>query len=84
MLRAKNSFRKSKTGYVYTGDLQECIHVAERRIANLHADDKYIERMYKEAKRRYEAHFKAIETAEDFIYCATRKLEEQKKQEKAE
>lgn len=25
-----------------------------------------------------------IPTAEDFIYCATRKLEEQKKQEKAE
>lgn len=84
MSRAKNSFRKSKTGYVYAGDLQECIHVAERRIANLHADDKYVERMYKKAKRRYEAHFKAIETAEDFIYCATRKLEEQKKQEKAE
>lgn len=80
MSRAKNSFRKSKTGYTYTGDLQECIHVAERRIVNLRANDKYIERMYKEAKRRYDAHFKAIETAEDFIYCATRKLEEQKKQ----
>ena len=40
----------------------------------------YITRMYKDAKRRYEAHFKAISTATDFIECAKAHLEKQKQE----
>lgn len=77
---ARNSFARNKNGFTYRGDLEECIKLAQRRIDNLHLDDDYITRMYKDAKRRYEAHFKAIPTATDFIECAKAHLEKQKQE----
>ncbi len=77
---ARNSFARNKNGFTYRGDLEECIKLAQRRIDNLHLDDDYITRMYKDAKRRYEAHFKAISTATDFIECAKAHLEKQKQE----
>ena len=80
MSMARNSFARNKNGFTYRGDLEECIKLAQRRIDNLHLDDDYITRMYKDAKRRYEAHFKAISTATDFIECAKAHLEKQKQE----
>ena len=77
---ARNSFARNKNGFTYRGDLEECIKLAQRRIDNLHLDDDYITRMYKDAKRRYEAHFKAISTAIDFIECTKAHLEKQKQE----
>ena len=71
---ARNSFARNKNGFTYRGDLEECIKLAQR------LDDDYITRMYKDAKRRYEAHFKAISTATDFIECAKAHLEKQKQE----
>lgn len=76
----KNGFRKTKDGFTYRGDLNECIKLAQRRIDNLRLDDDYITRMYKDAKRRYDAHFKAISTALDFIECAKAHLEKRKQE----
>ena len=80
MSMARNSFARNKNGFTYRGDLEECIKLAQRRIDNLHLDDDYITRMYKDAKRRYEAHFKAISIATDFIECAKAHLEKQKQE----
>lgn len=76
----KNGFRRTKDGFAYRGNLEECIKLAQRRIDNLRLDDDYITRMYKDAKRRYDAHFKAISTASDFIECVKAHLEKQKQE----
>ncbi len=68
---AKYGYKKTKNGFSFYGDLQECINAAKRRLENLHKNTAYIVRVYDEAKSRRDAHFKAIETATDFIEVAT-------------
>ena len=59
---AKYGYKKTKNGFSFYGDLQECINAAKRRLENLHKNTAYIVRVYDEAKSRRDAHFKAIET----------------------
>lgn len=77
------TFKKTKHGFSYCGNLDECIEVARRKIGRLQTETVYITRRYVEEKRRYEAHFKAIEEANDFIEIATEQIETEKKNKEA-
>lgn len=77
MAKANYGYKRTKNGFSFYGDLQECINAAKRRLENLHKNTPYIVRVYTEAKSRRDAHFKAIETATEFIEIATKHLEKQ-------
>lgn len=79
---AKYGYKKTKNGFSFYGDLQECINAAKRRLENLHKNTAYIVRVYYEARSRRDAHFKAIETATDFIEVATEHLKNRRRKMK--
>ena len=77
---ARNSFARNKNGFTYRGDLEECIKLAQRRIDNLRLDDDYITRMYKDAKRRYEAHFQTLSNVQKHIWKSKSKRRRRRRQ----
>jgi hypothetical protein len=80
---AKNSFKRTKSGFNYSGDLTECIAAARAKIERLKKDTPYIVRRFTDEKKRYNAHFKAISDATEFIDIATEHIGKENKTQEA-
>lgn len=70
----KVSYRKTKDGYVITGDLCECIEMAESKLLILQQELPYISRRFLEEKRRFDTLKKSIDDCKLFIVTAKNEL----------
>ena len=75
-------FRKTKNGFSYYGDLSDCLALAKKKLLSLEKNTSYIERRYKDEKRRYDSHCNSIENIKTFIRIVERELKEQEKCER--
>ena len=71
---AKCSFRKTKTGFSYSGTLEDCLISARHKLERLEKETPYIERRFKEEKQRHDRHDNAIYDTKRFIWCVEDEL----------
>lgn len=76
------SFRKTKTGFSYSGMLEDCVTKAKNKLERLEKETPYMERRFNEEKRRYDRHCRAITDTKRFIAVAGAKLKEAVEREK--
>lgn len=70
----KCGFSKTKDGFRYYGNLEDCLAKAKEKVAKLEKETPYIERRFKEEKQRFDRHFKAIKDTQRFIWCVENEL----------
>lgn len=76
------NFRKTKTGFSYSGMLEDCLTKAKNKLERLENETPYIERRFKEEKQRFDRHCKAVTDTKRFIALAGVKLKEAVEHEK--
>ena len=77
-------YKKTKTGFSYYGDLQQCILSAKENIKRLEKETPYIMRRYEEEKKRKDRHLNAISNANRFIALAENELIKQQNEQSDE
>lgn len=77
---AKCGFKKTKTGFGFYGEVDDCISLSETRLHKLKQSTPYLTQRYDDEKRRFERHCRAVESLENFIALAKDYKENQKKE----
>ena len=72
----KVGFKKTKKGFEYTGDLNDCIYYAEKRLIQLEQNLPYITKRFLEEQKRYDTLKRSIENCKRFIIVAKKEIQE--------
>lgn len=56
----KCGFRKTKDGFRYYGNLEDCLAKAKEKVAKLEKETPYIERRFKEEEQRFDRHLRLL------------------------
>ena len=62
----KVGFKKTKKGFEYTGDLNDCIYYAEKRLIQLEQNLPYVTKRFLEEQKRYDTLKRSIENCKRF------------------
>ena len=72
----KVGFRKTRTGFEYTGDLGECIDYAKKKLLQHEQNLPYITKRFLEEQKRYDTLKRSIENCKRFIIVAKKEIQE--------
>ena len=70
----KVGFRKTRTGFEYTGDLGECIDYAKKKLLQHEQNLPYITKRFLEEQKRYDTLKRSIENCKLFIASAEEEI----------
>ena len=70
----KVGFRKTRTGFEYTGDLGECIDYAKKKLLQHEQNLPYISKRFLEEQKRYDTLKRSIENCKLFIASAEEEI----------
>ena len=70
----KVGFRKTRTGFEYTGDLGECVDYAKKKLLQHEQNLPYITKRFLEEQKRYDTLKRSIENCKLFIASAEEEI----------
>ena len=70
----KVGFRKTRTGFEYTGDLSECIEYAKKKLLQHEQNLPYVTKRFLEEQKRYDTLKRSIENCKLFIASAEEEI----------